>query len=849
MRPIRRLTRLATALVIAATGLVPTVAAVVVSAPPAGATPAGLGVTDTITIGAPSMTLARGIAADGNGNVWIVSQTSQQVIRIDSATRAVSHIDISSCVCTPWSVTIDGDDSVWVGSNDTPGTLIHLSRYGVIQDTHVAPTTSTNVEHGGFKSLAYVNGKLWFTGLSYNSGTATYGSEVGYFDTDTSTFTHYTSGTTDSATTGLFYPQSIVEGPGGNMWVVNYGDPPSRGRSVSKISTTTGAVTTYDGSAYLNGPVAIINGGDGNLYIANEKYGSATGSVVRVSTAGTFTEYTDASLSGVAGATWAKDGRVWILSSTAVTGFNVSTHAFTPYTIPSGTSARSITSAADGALWYPEGNTSEVRTTGIGLPQKPLAPVVYSSDSTHVTATVVTGSTFDGGSPITSWALYASNGSYCTTTLPAAACSITGLTAGTEYYFDIVFTNANGASYTSPSAAFIPGGSGFTTLASPVRIFDSRNGTGTTAGAFGAGEHRSLVVTGHNGVPATATAVVLNLGATGASVTAGGWAAVAPTAGSFTAPTISNLNFASDRAYSNAVTVAVGTGGSIDFYNKNGTVQLFADLIGYFDTTTGSTLIAITPSRVFDTRSGTGTTSGRFTSGEHRDFDVVTAAALPPAATAVVFNVTATSASALTNGWAAVVPTPAGAFTNPTTSNLNFTSTSGAVATMVTCGIGSGGKVSFFNKNGDTHLIGDLVGYYVNDGSGARYFPLTPSRVIDTRFGTGSVPIAPIGASASLSLTMTGRGSVPTSSGVAAVLMNLTSARASTTGWFGVYPASTAHGSESSVNFLTGRAAANLVLGTLDANGAIDVYNRNGTADAIIDLAGYFAGTPTFGTS
>lgn len=847
--------RVAAALVMAATALVATV----LTAAPASATPAGIGVTDTITVSSPDMSVAQSVVADSHGHLWIVAQRSQQIIRIDTATRAISQTDLSSCACNPWSITLSiPDETVWVGTSDMfSGKLIHISATGTVLDTHSPPTTHSGyggntVYHGGFKGLVGTSdGSIWFTGLSFDGADSSFRSEVGKYVPSTNTFTHYTSGVVDSPTTGLYHPQSIVSDDDGDLWVANYGDPPSRGQSVSKIDSTTGAITTYDGSAYLDGPIGMVLGGDGNVWVANEKYGSATGSLVKVSRSGTFTEYTDASLSGVVAITTARNSKLWILSSNAVTSFDLTNQAFAAHSIPGGTSAHSITQAADGALWYPELNTNEVRTTGIGLPQMPPTPVVYSPDSTHVTANVVTSSTHDGGSAITSWKLTASDGTTCTTTLPDPPCSITGLTPGVQHEFFLTYYNANGASYSSPwTGGFIPGGNGFNALPAPVRIFDSRTGIGTTTGVFGAGEHRSLVVAGQNGVPVSATAVVLNFGASGASMASGGFAAIAPTAGSFSAPTVSNLNFASDRAYSNAVTVAVGTGGSIDFYNRNGTTHLFADVIGFFDPTTGSTLIPMAPNRVFDTRSGTGTTQGRFAAGEHRDFDVVTAAALPPSTTAVVFNVTATNATAVSPaGWAAVTPTPLGNYTAPSTSNVNFTASSGAVATMVTCGIGSGGKVTFFNKNGDTHLIGDLVGYYTNDGSGARYFPLTPTRVVDTRTGNGVNAPDPIRTGQSLRLYMQGRGGVPYSSSVAAVLMNLTSARSTTFGWFGVYPGSTAHGNESSVNFLAGRAAANLVLATLNGSGAIDVYNKNGSADAIIDMAGYFAGTPTFSTS
>ncbi|MDP9020136.1 MAG: S8 family serine peptidase, partial [Actinomycetota bacterium] len=54
----------------------------------------------------------------------------------------------------------------------------------------------------------------------------------------------------------------------------------------------------------------------------------------------------------------------------------------------------------------------------------------------------------------------------------------------------------------------------------------------------------------------------------------------------------------------------------------------------------------------------------------------------------------------------------------------------------------------------------------------ARYTPLAPSRILDTRYGNGA-PKAKLGPGASLDLQVTGRGGVP-SSGVSGVVVNLT---------------------------------------------------------------------------
>ncbi len=78
-------------------------------------------------------------------------------------------------------------------------------------------------------------------------------------------------------------------------------------------------------------------------------------------------------------------------------------------------------------------------------------------------------------------------------------------------------------------------------------------------------------------------------------------------------------------------------------------------------------------------------------------------------------------------------------------------------------------------------------------GTAARYFPLPPSRVLDTRTGTGA-PAAQLGAGASLDLTVVGAGGVP-ASGVAAVVLNVTATDATAPDSFlTVFPAGTVRG-------------------------------------------------------
>jgi hypothetical protein len=74
------------------------------------------------------------------------------------------------------------------------------------------------------------------------------------------------------------------------------------------------------------------------------------------------------------------------------------------------------------------------------------------------------------------------------------------------------------------------------------------------------------------------TAVALNVTAT--DPTAGGFLTVYPGGG--TRPTASNLNFRAGQTIANMVLVPVGPGNTVRFYNLSGTVNVIADLTGYY---------------------------------------------------------------------------------------------------------------------------------------------------------------------------------------------------------------------------------------------------------------------------
>jgi hypothetical protein len=157
-----------------------------------------------------------------------------------------------------------------------------------------------------------------------------------------------------------------------------------------------------------------------------------------------------------------------------------------------------------------------------------------------------------------------------------------------------------GVSGTSKASTVV--GAGYTPV-TPTRILDTRKGTGTgKAAAVPANGTLTLSLPGVGGTPADAmTAVVMNV--TVAGTQKAGVLTVFPGAG--TTPNVSNLNFASRQVVSNLVTVQVSDG-EVSFHNSSGgTIQVIADLAGYYGAA-GNGYQPQTPLRVLDTRYGTG---------------------------------------------------------------------------------------------------------------------------------------------------------------------------------------------------------------------------------------------------
>lgn len=384
-----------------------------------------------------------------------------------------------------------------------------------------------------------------------------------------------------------------------------------------------------------------------------------------------------------------------------------------------------------------------------------------------------------------------------------------------------------------------PAGDRYGGLSPSARLVDTR----TASAPLGSGATRRFVVAGTNGVPADATAVVLNL--TAVKPTASGYLTAFPAGAA--RPVASNLNFGPGAVLANSVTVGLGTNGSIDLFNYAGSTHVVIDIAGWYGPSATAGLATVAPVRAVDTRPGTQTRiavpGGGFGGTEVLRVQLAGNPAIlevPATAGAVVLNATVTGP---TNAGHLTV-WPAG-LAKPLASSINFGAGS-TLANLVIAKVGTDGQVDLAISTGQAHAILDIVGYY--DGAAPGRFVALPTvhRIADSRTGNGG-PVAPIGAGLIRQVEATSLHGVPLDA--TGVVVNLTAvsptaASGHLTAW-GTGPTPTA----STLNFTKGAIVGNAAIVGIGPSGALvpgrlGLRNSAGSTHVILDLAGYFVAGP-----
>ncbi len=211
---------------------------------------------------------------------------------------------------------------------------------------------------------------------------------------------------------------------------------------------------------------------------------------------------------------------------------------------------------------------------------------------------------------------------------------------------------------------------------------------------------------------------------------------------------------------------------------------------------------------------------------------------VPASATSVVLNVTATQPTA--SGYITVWGDQTA---RPVASSLNFAAGE-TVPNLVVAPVGAGGAIDFFNgSTGTTQLIADIAGYYIGGGSTqpGTFVSMTPSRLLDTRNGTGGTIVA---AGGTVPLHIDGIGAIPRSA-VRAVVLNVTVTQPAAGGYITAWPDGNDQPVASNLNFAAGETVPNLVVVPVGLDGKVDLFNGSGgTIQLIADVAGYFLDPP-----
>ena len=173
----------------------------------------------------------------------------------------------------------------------------------------------------------------------------------------------------------------------------------------------------------------------------------------------------------------------------------------------------------------------------------------------------------------------------------------------------------------------------------------------------------------------------------------------------------------------------------------------------------------------------------------------------------------------------------------PDTSNLNPVP-GRATPNLVVMGLGAGGTIDVHNSVGETNCIVDVFGYFDAVG-GDRLHPLEPSRLLDTRSGVGIDAAGRVGRGQRVDLQVTGQGGVP-SSGVSAVVLNVTVDQPASDGFLSVGPGGEAIPETSNLNFVAGLTVPNLVVCKVGDGGMVSFSAECDAVHLIADVFGYF---------
>jgi Right handed beta helix region len=344
----------------------------------------------------------------------------------------------------------------------------------------------------------------------------------------------------------------------------------------------------------------------------------------------------------------------------------------------------------------------------------------------------------------------------------------------------------------------------------PVRVVDTRDGTGGVGRLEPSSPTRVGLAT-RLALP-SARAVALHVTVVGPQ--ADGFISVYPCG---PLPTVSNLNFqAGPSAETNLAVVGLDSDGGVCVASSART-NFVLDVAGYFSVDGLAAFRRGTPSRLIDTRTGSG---GRLAANETRTLSFPTGTA-PSAA---VLNITTVNPGE--DGFLTVYPCQGGL---PIASQSN-PRRGGVKANLVMASLDASRNVCIYTKQ-PVDLIVDVFGTW-EQGSGELFVPVTPNRLVDTRNADALFHFT--SPDQSVTLPMPGSGSFVARS----AFLNLTTVNTKPGGTFVTgWPCDT-RPTTSNVNSLTPFPVANAAVVFLSTNHAVCLFSSQPT-DFLVDIFGW----------
>ncbi|TDB79096.1 hypothetical protein [Micromonospora sp. KC721] len=364
-------------------------------------------------------------------------------------------------------------------------------------------------------------------------------------------------------------------------------------------------------------------------------------------------------------------------------------------------------------------------------------------------------------------------------------------------------------------------------------LLDTRNGTGGVTGARPAASTTTVTALGVGGVPASGVRALL-VDVTAITPAGNTYLTVFPHGAA--RPVASSLNAAKGEVLSNSVVVAPGTDGKLDVYNHFDSAHIKLDVQGYFTTSTtgvGGAFVPVDHTRLVDTRTGHGTSTGPIGANGGSRTVTLTGGVIPTGASAAMIDVVVIGATAL--GHLAVAPANQASAANAIDYQAGITSMGMSVK------LPADGQVVLTNRGASTvHVLVSVQGYFTaapTTGAGLR--TLTAGRLLDTRTVGAKTPLP---AGGTVDVAIGGTNGLPTRA-IAGAVLNLTAVSPTATGHLSVWPLDATPTSVSAGNFSTGQVArSGLAVTKVGAEGKVRVRNNSsGTVHLLVDLQAWFA--------